>query len=235
MVWSYQNADCSLRKKIIVPFIIIFGTFVWIYYWYFERGYEVVCATHTAFWLYIKYRATTVTAVDKTTVLAWQTQGLVVFVAQMMKLISFGCWHLPQSVCMLVLNCMAWFISMPMFLEMHRSLSVAVVYLCLCVCLVFLGLYWILCTHSAANYLGTSVLCIYAIATCFTYCRIFRIYQQSAHISYFLVQIGIFNGSFNTLYYLFLLGSVLLPRPSDCQQNGPSMCLESGPLWNEMG
>jgi len=25
MVWNYQNADCSFRKKIIVPFIIIFG------------------------------------------------------------------------------------------------------------------------------------------------------------------------------------------------------------------
>ena len=26
MVWNYQNADCSLRKKIIVSYIIIFGT-----------------------------------------------------------------------------------------------------------------------------------------------------------------------------------------------------------------
>ena len=26
MVWNYQNADCSLRKKVIVSFIIIFGT-----------------------------------------------------------------------------------------------------------------------------------------------------------------------------------------------------------------
>jgi len=27
MAWNYRNADCSLRKKIIVSFIIIFGTF----------------------------------------------------------------------------------------------------------------------------------------------------------------------------------------------------------------
>jgi len=93
-----------------------------------------VCATHTAFLLYIKYRATPVTAVDKITVLAWQTQGLVVFVAQMMKLISFGCWDLPQSaVCMLVLNCVAWFISIPVFLEMHRSCQLKL-YTCVCVC-----------------------------------------------------------------------------------------------------
>jgi len=26
MVWNYQNADCSLRKIVIVSFIIIFGT-----------------------------------------------------------------------------------------------------------------------------------------------------------------------------------------------------------------
>ena len=31
----------------------------------------------------------------------------------------------------------------------------------------------------------TSVLCKYATATCFAYCRIFRIFQQSVHITYF--------------------------------------------------
>jgi len=33
--------------------------------------------------------------------------------------------------------------------------------------------------------LGMSVLCEYAIAACYAYCRIFRIRQQSAHITFF--------------------------------------------------
>jgi len=40
-------------------------------------------------------------------------------------------------------------------------------------------------TTADSNSLRISVLYEYAIATYFTYCHIFRIFQQSAHIAYF--------------------------------------------------
>ena len=47
-----------------------------------------------------------------------------------------------------------------------------------------------------------SVLCKYAIAIAayFAYCRIFRMFQQSAHIAYFLPQIGIFDFEVNAVF-----------------------------------
>jgi len=68
---------------------------------------------------------------------------------------------------------------------------------------------------------GTSVLCEYATAAYFAYCRIFHIFQQSVHVAYFSAKIGIFNGDSNTtcvsITYFY---KVLLARPSGCQQNG---------------
>ena len=42
-----------------------------------------------------------------------------------------------------------------------------------------------------------SVLRDFAIAAWFARCRIFRLFQQSAHIAHFSAYIGIFDGSFN--------------------------------------
>jgi len=64
----------------------------------------------------------------------------------------------------------------------------------------------------------------------------FCIYQHSADMSYFSVQIGIFNGSFNTLFitYFYYVPFYYLDHLI-ANRMAPSICPESGPLWNEMG
>ena len=66
--------------------------------------------------------------------------------------------------------------------------------------------------HSWYQFLGMSVLCEYATATYFGYCRIasFTYYSKVCKSQIFSAQIGISGGNFNTIcfYYLFLLGFV---------------------------
>jgi len=49
--------------------------------------------------------------------------------------------------------------------------------------------------------IGMSILCEYAIATYFSHCRIFCIFQQTAHIAYFFPHgLAFFDDNFNILY-----------------------------------
>jgi len=73
------------------------------------------------------------------------------------------------------------------------------------------------------------VLYEYAIAAYFAYCRIFRMFQQIAHIAYFFRKKWHFRRRFK--YYFVSITYfyyVSLPRPSGCQQNGTIRV--SGPL-----
>jgi len=83
--------------------------------------------------------------------------------------------------------------------------------------------------------LGMSVLCEYATAEYFTYCRIFHIFQQSAHITYFFPHRLAFSTAILILV-VFLLPISITFRYLDhlvAKQNGTIHV--SGPQWNEMG
>ena len=58
-------------------------------------------------------------------------------------------------------------------------------------------------------------------------CRIFRIFQQSTHISYLFRINWLFDGNSTIFTFVFCYILVSLPRPSGCQQNGTIMTVRT--------
>jgi len=93
-------------------------------------------------------------------------------------------------------------------------------------------------SHGKAHtQLGMSVLCKYAIAAYFAYCHIFRIFQQSEHISHIFPHKLAFSTA-TVILLVFLLPISITFRNLDhlvANRMAPSMCPDPCGVWNEMG